>query len=85
MLLDLENKTETKYVDYDSCNINRHDASQLSILSATEDKIVLAGITRRENFSEFRAQDISEYIPLVVILQKADTTNQGYFAVLPCL
>ena len=78
MLLDLENKTETKYVDYDSCNINRHDASQLSILSATEDKIVLAGITRRENFSMFRAQDISEYIPLVVILQKADTNpNAG--------
>ena len=78
MLLDLENKTETKYVDYDSCNINRHDASELSILSATEDKIVLAGITRRENFSVFRAQDISEYIPLVVILQKADTNpNAG--------
>jgi len=78
MLLDLENKTETKYVDYDSCNINRHDASQLSILSATEDKIVLAGITRRENFSMFKAQDISEYIPLVVILQKADTNpNAG--------
>lgn len=43
--IDLENSEITEAVSFDSCNINRSDVSSLSVISYTEDEIVLMGAT----------------------------------------
>ena len=69
--LDLNDHSETVYFSYDDCDINRFDTANLDLLKATDDKIILAGVSRREQFGNYSVKDIHEDDNLIVILQKA--------------
>lgn len=72
-LLDMDAKTSVDYIDYDQCDINRFDAASLSILKATEDSVILAGSSVREQFGNMNALDIHQRDTLIVVLKKTDT------------
>lgn len=72
--IDFATKSVEDYLDFDCCNINRYDVMNLSLLSMTEDEIVLGGTVWRTGSS----LDISGQELEVIILTKAETNpNAG--------
>ena len=65
--LDFETKEITELFSYDSCNINRYDTRDLSVISITDDQILLTGVftfydgageaTTRVSFYDLQKQD----------------------------
>ena len=72
--IDFSAKSVEDYMDFDSCNINRYDVMNFSILSMTEDKIVLGGTVWHNSTVTGLSGSETE----VVILKKAETNpNAG--------
>lgn len=71
--LNLKDHTEEIYLSYDDCDINRFDTANLTLLKATDDKIIFAGASSREQFGNYSIRDMHEYDNLIVILEKAPT------------
>ncbi|MBR5358077.1 MAG: extracellular solute-binding protein [Clostridiales bacterium] len=72
--IDFSTKSVEDYLDFDCCNINRYDVMNLSLLSMTEDEIVLGGVVWRTGSS----LDMSGQETEVIILKKAETNpNAG--------
>lgn len=77
-MLNLDTRSEEIYLSYDNTNINRYDAANLELLYASEDKVVLAGTSQRENFRYMNLHDIHELDPLIVTLRRSQTNpNAG--------
>ena len=72
--IDFSAKSVEDYMDFDSCSINRYDVMNFSILSMTEDKIVLGGTVWHNSTVTGLSGSETE----VVILKKAETNpNAG--------
>ena len=72
--IDFTAKSVEDYMDFDSCNINRYDVMNFSILSMTEDEIVLGGTVWHDS----TVTGLSGAETDVVILKKAETNpNAG--------
>lgn len=73
-ILDLDTKTADMYLSFDNCDLNRFDAAGLWLLSMSDDRIVLGGIS-------YRCQDFE--IPgsstaMIVVLRPCDSNpNAG--------
>ena len=69
MMLDLESHEESIYINFDDCDINRFDVSDMELLDVEEGKVTLAGTVLRNQESEL----VFDYEAQIVILQKCDT------------
>ena len=77
-VLDIANKTEELYLSYNDCNINRYDASNMKLLSMTDDKVILADTSSREQFNTMKVHDIHDDDSMIIILEKASSNpNAG--------
>ena len=71
--LDLDAKAETTFLSYDSCNINRFDITGYKLISASDDKVILAGTNSRENFGLINMHDIHQYDTMIITLTRAQS------------
>lgn len=77
-IINMDSKTDELYLSYNDCNINRYDASNLKLLSMSDDKIILAGTSPREQFNIMKVHDIHEDDSMIIILEKAQSNpNAG--------
>ena len=81
-VLDIENKTDKLYLSYNDCNINRYDASNMKLLSMTDDKVILADTSSREQFGIMKVHDIHENDSMIIILEKAESNPNAGKAVI---
>ena len=68
--LDFDSQSRVELFNFESCNINRADAQSLSLVSMTDDKIVLSGTLYRGNGYYYDGTDIDTEL---FILDRADT------------
>ena len=81
-ILDIENKTDKLCLSYNDCNINRYDASNLKLLSLSDNKAILAGTSSREQFNTMKVHDIHENDSMIIFLEKAESNPNGGKAVI---
>lgn len=68
--IDFEQGTKDKIFSFDWCNINRYDAETLSIISYSEDRIILAGTVYR---GSMYLDSEDDYETIVYILDRQET------------
>ena len=69
-LLDFDSQSKTQIFSFDSCNINRADAQSLTLISMTDDKIILSGTLYRGNGFSYSGNSIDTEL---FILERAET------------
>lgn len=68
-LLNVEDRIEEIYIDFDDCDINRFDANSLDIIDLQDGKVTLAGDILRNETSNM----VFDYTAEIVVLQRCDT------------
>ena len=75
-ILDPDSKTEEMLISFDYCDINRFDVDEISLLSISDDKVILAGTSFRDE----KAVELIASIPttFVAVLTRSDSNpNTG--------
>lgn len=68
--IDLEEGTKEEIFSFDWCNINRYDVEYLSVISYTEDRIILAGTVYR---GSIYLDSMDDYETIVYVLDRQET------------